>query len=383
MGRAWKLGRIGGIPLYADPSITIVAALLSFNLWLAFSDQARFPGLSQGVAVALSISTAVLFLLSILAHELAHAGMFRARGIRVKSITIYMLGGVTQALQEPASPADEFLTTVVGPATTAALGGLFLALHLIGRTDFSHPLRAMFGYLALVNLLMAGFNLLPGFPLDGGRLLLAGLWRATGDRYRAMHMAARVGQVVAAGIIALGVVLGIQRGDILFGVWPALIGWFLFRSATAAILELESRTMLRTATAGQVMSAPPPTVPADIPVSVATERYLLGHDGEAFPVMDDGHVVGFVSLRTAAPVPLDRPVREAMAGAGGVVESSPEESMEAVAARLRERSSQTVMVVQGGRLVGVIERDDLNRFFRGGRGGRSSARIPPRPDSAS
>jgi Zn-dependent protease/predicted transcriptional regulator len=396
---------VAGAPVYLDPSVLILGLLLVFNVWVAY--QSRFPQLDASKALVLSGVTAVLFLLSVLAHELAHAAMFRSRGITVHSITLHMLGGATLPEGEPKGPADEFLSTVVGPGTSALLGGLFLALHVFSGSLFPRTIRVgMFGPLALANLLMAGFNLLPGFPLDGGRLLLAGVWRATGDRKRATSITARVGQGVAIAIIAGGVALSLSTGDLLFGLWPAFIGVFLLRTATSVLHAGEREARMRGATAGQVMAAPPPTVASDLPVSVVMERYLIGHDGEAFPVMEDGHVAGFVSLRTARDVPLDHAVRDAMAGAGAVVEAGPWERMDVVLARAAEQRSETIMVVDGGRLVGVIEREDLSRFLRsrprpgvalppggpapvgappGGAGGSPASphHLPPRPDDHS
>jgi len=393
MGRRWRLGRIGGVSVYADPSLTVITVLLSFNLWATFSDPSRFPGLTQPAAVTLSLFTAALFLLSILVHELAHAAMFKARGIPVQDITLYMFGGATRATKESEGPSDEFLVSAVGPLTTALLGGAFLALHAFGGGLFPGPVTVgVFGPLALANLLMAAFNVLPGFPLDGGRMLLAGVWKATGDRARATRITARVGQAVAVAIIVGGIALGISTGDLAFGLWPAVIGLFLFRAATSTVMEIERAGRFRSASAGQVMSAPPPVIAADMSVGAVVDRYLRGHDGEAFPVMEDGHVTGFASLRTARNAPPDRPIREAMAGAGAVVEAGPGERMDVVSDRLRERHSQTVMVLDGGRLVGVIEREDLALFLRGrGPAGARSAgwngqvpspplQIPPRPD---
>jgi Zn-dependent protease len=381
MGRVWKLGRIGGIPLYADSSITLLAALLILSTWAGFSEP-RF-GLSDGAAIGFSLLTAALFLSSILGHELAHAAVFRARAIPVARITLYMLGGATEATGEAKSPRDEFLAAAAGPAMSAALWGLFRTLHGAVATP-AHPSATaeMLRYLALVNLVMAVFNALPGFPLDGGRVLLAALWRITGDRSRAIWITARVGQGVAMAVIGAGVVLGLARGNLLFGLWPAFIGLFLLRAATATLVQEERRRLMESTTAGQVMAAPPPAIDADVPVSVALQRFLAGHDGEAFPVMKDGHVAGFVSLRSASAIPPDRPVRDAVADPGGTIEASPAEPMTAVSQRLRDRRGHTVLVVDGGRLVGVIEQDDLARLY-GSPAARGAARpypIPPRPD---
>jgi Zn-dependent protease/predicted transcriptional regulator len=371
----WRVGRVGGVEIRVDPSWGIIAVLLTFNFWVFYADRGTFPTLGSASAGALAVLTAALFFGSVLAHELAHAGMSKLRRIPVEGITLFLFGGATHAKVDARGPADEFLITVVGPLTSGVVGVLFLLIHSLGPDVLSHPFSSMLGYLAFVNLLLAVFNLLPGFPLDGGRLLRSGLWRVMGLP-RATHIAARVGQAVGLLIAASGFLIAIRTDDLLGFLWPAFIGWFLFRAATASLVEGERSRLLRSTTAREVMSAPPPTIPADLQVAVALERYLAGHDGEAFPVMEGGHVVGFVSPRTARGVPLDRQIREAMVEGRGVIEAGPDETMDAITGRLGQQQSQTVLVLDQGRLVGVIEREDLSRFLRRRVG------LPPRPDTA-
>jgi Zn-dependent protease/predicted transcriptional regulator len=369
----WRVGRIGGVEIRVDPSWGIIAVLITFNFWLFYSDRARFPDLGSGAAGALAVLTAALFFGSVLAHELAHAGMSKVRGIPVSGITLFLFGGATHAKVDAKGPADEFLITVVGPLTSAALGVVSLLVHSLGPQTLTHPFSSMLGYLAFINLLLAGFNLLPGFPLDGGRLLRSVLWRVMGLQ-RGTYVAARVGQGVGLLIIAAGVAISISTGDLLEFLWPAFIGWFLFRAASASLVQDDRRRLLESTTAREVMNAPPPSIPSDLQVAVALERYLLGHEGEAFPVMEGGHVVGFVSPRTARAIPLDRRVRDAMVQGRGVIEARPEETMEAITERLSQERGETVLVLDQGRLVGVIERTDLSRFLRRRVG------LPPRPD---
>jgi Zn-dependent protease/predicted transcriptional regulator len=369
----WKVGRIGGVEIRVDPSWGIIAVLITFQFWVFYSGRGRFPGLGTGGAGALAVLTAALFFASVLAHELAHAGMSKVRRIPVSGITLFLFGGATHAKVDAKGPVDEFLITVVGPLTSAALGGVFLLVHSLGPQTLSHPFSSMFGYLSFINLTLAAFNLLPGFPLDGGRLLRSGLWRAMGLQ-RATYVAARVGQAVGLLIVASGVGVALWMDDFLAFLWPAFIGWFLFRAASASLVEGDRRRLLESTTARQVMTQPPPAIPADLQIAVAMERYLLGHEGEAFPVIEDGHVVGFVSPRTARAIPLDRQVREAMVRGRGVIEAKPDETMDEVTDRLGREQSDTVLVLDQGRLVGVIEREDLSRFLRRRVG------LPPRPD---
>jgi Zn-dependent protease len=381
----WRIGRIGGVDIRVDPSWSIIAVIITFYFWLFYSDRLRFRDLPRTGAAAFAVLTAALFFGSVLAHELAHAGMSKLRNIPVSGITLFLFGGATHAKVDARGPADEFLITVVGPVTSGVLGGVFYVLHRLGPEGLSHPFTSMFGYLAFINLTLAAFNLLPGFPLDGGRLLRSGLWRALGLA-RATQIAARVGQVVGLGIIASGVAVSVWYGDFLGFLWLAFIGWFLFRAASATLVQDERSRLLRSTTAGQVMAPPPPAIPADLQVAVAMERYLDGHEGEAFPVIDDGHVIGFVSPRTARTVGLHHPIRDAMVEGRGVIEAEPQETMERVTGRLADQQGETVLVLDQGRLVGVIERQDMSRFLRRRIGlprraqDRPPPAIPPPPD---
>jgi Zn-dependent protease len=348
--------------------VIILAFLISYNLWPFFSDRFRFPELGGGGALALAALTSVLFVASILAHELAHAVMFRRRGIPVLGVTLHMFGGVTQGGAEPKRPWDEFIVAAAGPITTGAIGVAFLLVQAGLESPDPNHWRSMFRYLGFLNIAIAVFNLLPGFPLDGGRVLLAGVWRVTGDKARATTVAARVGQGVAVLIGGAGLIDLVRTGS-LWGIWPLLIGVMLFQSSSAALAQSKHRARLEGATADQVMSPPPPTVPADLPIAVALERHLQGHDGEAFPVMDQGEVVGFISPRMAKSVPLDGTIRDAMVGADTAVVAAPEEPMASLIQRIFGGGPvQTILVVKDGRLVGVIEAEDINRFVRRRRG---------------
>lgn len=360
MRSGFRLGRVAGIDIRADPSVAILALLITYILW---SDLTELPALSGGGAFALAALTSVLFVFSILAHELAHALMFRVRGISVIGVTLHLFGGVTLGASEAKRPWDEFIVAIVGPITTLLLGAGFLLIRSSFGTLDPDPWRAIFQYLGRLNVAIAVFNLLPGFPLDGGRVLLAGLWRVTGDRARATTMAARVGQGVALVIGGAGLI-DLARGGSLWGIWPLFIALMLFQTSSAALTQSRRRAALEGATVAEVMSPPPPTVPAELPIAAALERHLEGHDGEAFPVMDQGRVVGFISPRMARSVPLDQTVRDAMVGPEAATVASPDEPMGSLIQRIGGGPVQTILVVQDGRLIGVIESEDLDRFLR-------------------
>jgi Zn-dependent protease len=236
-GTSWRVARIAGIEVRIDSSWVVIALLITYSMYLRLS--IVYPELSGGGAVGLAVVSAVLFFGSVLVHELAHALVAQARGIRVQDITLFLFGGATRAKVDTRGPADEFLIALVGPLTSGLLAGLFgIAAGLDGDL-LSTPLAGTLGYLAWTNLLLAAFNLVPGFPLDGGRLLRAAIWKATGSLARATQIASGAGQAVGWLLVAAGVAW-LLAGDLAGGIWFAFIGWFLVQAARSSYQERSS-----------------------------------------------------------------------------------------------------------------------------------------------
>jgi Zn-dependent protease len=381
MNGGWRIARIWGVDVRVDASWALIAVVIVYSLSNLYAQR---PDITKGPAFLLAVVTAVLFFLSILGHELAHAGVCKARGIPVAGITLYMLGGATHAQLESRKPVDEFLVTAVGPGSTLAIGGLFLVSVHVFRGHVPLPVLAMLQYLGGLNLFMGVLNLLPAFPLDGGRLLLSIVWQITGNLATATRVAARLGQVLGAAMAAVGLFVATRStGDLTLGLWLVFIGIFLYRGASDTLARRKRQSVLESATVRDVMSPPPPSVPADMRLEDAVHRYLMGHEGEAFPVVEGDRVIGFVSLGTARGVPLDRPVREAMVGTDGTVQAGPTERLDQVAQRLAGVHSRTALVIDEGRLIGVLEPEDLAGYLRRKTNGERSDALPPppRPDA--
>src|SRR5215217_5531165 len=253
-GTSWRVGRVAGIEVRIDSSWAVIALLITYSMYLRLS--VLYPELEGGGAVGLAIGSAVLFFGSVLVHELAHALVAQARGIRVQDITLFLFGGATRARVESRGPGDEFLIALVGPLTSGLLAGLFGILASLGRDVLSRPLAGTFGYLAWTNLLLAGFNLVPGFPLDGGRLLRAAIWKTTGSLARATRTASVSGQGVGWLLVAAGVAW-LLAGDLAGGIWFAFIGWFLVQAARSSYQDLELQQLLAGVEAEDVMAADP------------------------------------------------------------------------------------------------------------------------------
>ena len=357
-GRAWKIGSIGGVAIRVDSSWSIIAILITYSLDVRFTD-AGVPGAK---AFALAFLASVLFFASVLIHELAHAGMARMRGIPVQGIVLYLFGGATSARVEEKGPGAEFLVTVVGPASSLALGGIFWEL----ARAFDDPLSLAFDYVAGVNIVLGLFNLVPGFPLDGGRILRAGIWRVTGSLERATAIAAGVGMVIGLALVAIGIIQAIATG-FFFSLWLSMIGWIVFQAARGAVRYQRSSRALSSGVVADAMRAPPLAVPAEISLSQSLDSYLRGREEEVFPVVDDGRVVGVLTFEAARGVgqhdPL-RPVRDAMLPVTNALVVGPGEGLDAVAERL---DGGEAMVVEDGRLVGTISSSDLHRWLAGHR----------------
>ncbi|HZA82984.1 MAG TPA: site-2 protease family protein [Actinomycetes bacterium] len=364
-GTSWRVGRIAGIELRIDSSWAVIALLITYSLYLRAS--VLYPELSGAGAVGLGLLAAVLFFGSVLVHELAHAVVSQARGIRVQDITLFLFGGATRARVESRGPGDEFLITLVGPLTSGLLAGLFGLLASLGDDLLSRPLAGTLGYLGWTNLLLAAFNLVPGFPLDGGRLLRSAIWKATGSLARATQIASAAGQGVGWLLVAFGVV-SLLGGSLAGGIWFAFIGWFLVQAARASYQELQLRDLLRGVEAEDVMATDLVRIPPDLSLQAAVDDYFMRYDHGAFPVEEHGRTIGLLTLRGVRRVPREqwptRRVREHMIPLGDQVQVPPEARMTDVLDKLQDGQAGRVLVVQDGEVVGIITPTDLTRWLR-------------------
>jgi len=358
-GRSWRIGRVWGIPVNVDSSWVWIAVLVTYSLWAQFNN--AFATLQGGSALALAVFAAALFFGSVFLHEVAHAIAARANGIPVFGITLVVFGGFTSARSDQKGPGPAFVIAAVGPATSLALGALFWGVSRAA-ADASGPLSAAFGYVGWVNLLMAGFNFVPGLPLDGGRMLEAATWRITHSRERGTRIAARSGQVVGA-LLLVGGLYQVTRNDLFAGIWFAIIGMFIFQGARAAEMQSTVRRRLSAATVADVMEPPPPPIPAELSLSEALDRFLRGHEGEAFPVVQDGRAIGMLTFDSAREVgmrdPL-RPVKDAVIPLSDVHTVDVSDPLDQVATRLGRGSA--ALVLRDGQLVGAISGGSLARW---------------------
>lgn len=287
-----KLGSIFGIRIGLHYSWFLIALLIVFSLSSQF--HASNPQWGDGVIATLAIGTAILFFVSLLLHELAHSLVATSNQLPVKEITLFALGGVSQIEKNPTSPKVEFWMAFVGPLTSAVIGASCLALaHAIGDPK-SDPWMAMLLWLGYINLMLAGFNLLPGYPLDGGRVLRALIWWKTGNADRSTQTAARVGQVVAFGFIAFGIVQFFGGAGI-NGLWTAFIGWFLLQAARESYVQVGLAHALEGVRVSDVMTKDCPTVDGWLNLQNFVDQELLRTGQRCFMVVEKGEIKGLVT----------------------------------------------------------------------------------------
>ena len=358
-GRGFRIATIRGVPVNVDSSWIWIALLLVATFWARLDQE--FPDIASGEAFAYALFGSLVFFGSVFLHEAAHAIAARVNGIEVHGITLVFFGGFTAARADEKGPGPAFAIAALGPGTSLALSGAFWLLSRLTE-DTAGPLPGLFSYVAAVNLFMAIFNALPGLPLDGGRMLQSLVWRLTRDQQRATRVAARSGLVVGGIVIALAI-YALTQERLFEAIWGGIIGMFIFRGAQASEQRIGIDGRLASATVAEAMDPPPPAVPADLSLSQTLDRFLRGHEEEAFPVIADGIVIGMISFNSARELgtrdPL-RPARDALIPLEHVLVARPEERLDEVSARLG--TDRAALVLRDGRLVGAISGSGLYRW---------------------
>ncbi len=369
MKTGFRIARIFGIDVYVHVSWFVILLVVVISLAMQLFP-ALYPDWSRATTYTVSALAALLLFASVLAHELAHSIVAQSQGIRVKSITLFLLGGVSSLQEEPRSAGGEAWMAAVGPLSSLAIGGLCLVaawlLHL------PSPAAAILAYLGWANLLLALFNLLPGFPLDGGRVLRALLWARTHDFLKATRWAARTGHVLGYALIAGGVLMLLSSP--VAGLWTLFVGWILTQASQASYAQSVQAHALEGVSAGRIMSTPGAGIPPEITLEAAAERYLFAGDRRCFPVQDGVEgVAGVVCLddlrrRERAAWDHDR-VRQVMTPWEHVVVVRPDTPAAEAVRAMAEHNVGQVAVVHDDRLVGFVDRAAVLRFVEFSRRG--------------
>jgi Zn-dependent protease/predicted transcriptional regulator len=364
-----RLGRILGVEIGLHYSWLIIALLITLSLAGHFS--ATHPEWGRSVIWTLAVVTDLLFFAALITHELSHAAVAKAYGLPVRSITLFALGGVAHIEREAATPKVEFWMGIVGPITSVVIGfvclGLVWALDWVPMATPATPPLAMLVWLGYINIMLAVFNLVPGFPLDGGRVLRALIWWTTGDANRSTRLAAGVGQFVAFGFITLGL-LRFFTGAGFGGLWLAFIGWFLLDAARASYAQVEIAEGLRGLRVGEVMARDCPTVGAHTSLQTFVDDYLLRTGRRCFVIRDNGRIVGLITPHEVKEVEREQwphtTVENAMRPLDQLRTVTPETLVTEALETMGRQDVNQLPVVADGRLAGVISRGHIVQLLQ-------------------
>ncbi len=365
MGNAFNLGRVFGIQFRLHYTWFIIFILITTSLsWQLFPSS--YPDWSLLLYWVIGIVTSLLFFASVVAHELAHSLVGRANGIPIKSITLFIFGGIAQMTKEAARPGAEFKMAAAGPACSLVIGGLFALLWLFTRGTIE-PIAAMAYWLAYINVALAVFNLIPGFPLDGGRVFRSILWQLSGNYKRSTRIATRVGQGVGYLFILGGILIMFVLRDWLSGLWLAFIGWFLENAASASYRQAQWREALYGFTVSQAMTSDCPVVPPSTTVDQLVQEHILTSGHHSFLVADEGRLMGILTLHNIKTVSQQNwgvtQVKEVMTPVDRLKIAHPDQDALSILEQMDEASINQMPVVSESRVIGLIARDNLIRFL--------------------
>ncbi|MBW1823325.1 MAG: site-2 protease family protein [Deltaproteobacteria bacterium] len=367
MRNAWRLGKVFGIDIYIDASWIIIFMLVTWTLAGEYfpsqnADWSPFLNWSLGIIASL------LFFSSVLAHELSHSLVAIQQGEQVKNITLFIFGGVAQIAEEPDEPLKEFLIASVGPLTSIVIGVFSgIAWWLSGK--ISPPAASIFSYLCLINIALACFNLVPGFPLDGGRILRAIIWGYTKNVKIATKIASFSGKLVAFLLISLGIITMFRLKTIsVNGIWFILIGWFLYNAANRSYRHLLLKDALREVKVEDLMITSLDTVPPTLSIQRLVDDYIMRHRDHGFLVVDEGMVQGIVCLADVKKLPKERwpttPISEIMLSKELLEKVSPEENANVALGKLTAKNIHQIPVVQENRVRGILRRNDILNYIQ-------------------
>jgi Zn-dependent protease/CBS domain-containing protein len=360
-----SLGKVLGVPIRLHASWPLVAALLTWTLAAGYFPQ-EYPGWAALTYWLVGSFTALLFFASVLLHELGHSALALREEVPVKSITLFIFGGVAQIGREPPTAGAEFRIAIAGPLTSLGLAAILGGLGTVLADNAM--LSAPFAYLGRINLLLAAFNMILGFPLDGGRVLRALLWGLGSSFRNATRWASRVGRVVAFLFILVGVGQVLLGGGFLDGLWIAFIGWFLNNAAESSYQQVVLRDMLAGVKARNVMTQQCLIVPGDLRLNRLVEEHILGGGERCFFIDDNGTTQGLITLHNIRGIPRGRrdelTTGQVMTRIDGVLRVPPDEDVWTVLQQMDEADVNQVPVMDNGRFLGLVTRDNLLHNIR-------------------
>jgi Zn-dependent protease/CBS domain-containing protein len=360
------IGKAFGIPLRIHYSWFIVFVLVTWSLAVGYFPQA-YSHWNLAVSIIAGIITSLLFFASVLVHELMHSLVARRAGIPIVSITLFIFGGVSQMSEEPRQPQVEFRMAFAGPLASLILAGIFLGFWIWLRSFSQFEfVTAICRWLGPINIFLAAFNLIPGFPLDGVRVLRSLLWWRSGNLNSATKIASNVGRVIGY-LLILGGIFIVFRGDLISGLWLAFIGWFLENAAAGSYRQLAFQDMLKGHRVSELMTRDCPVVAPEMMVMRLVNEQILTSGRRCFPVVQDARILGLVTMHDIKAVPRDqwsiKTVGEVMTPFSNLKSVGPGEDLTTALKLLTEQNINQLPVVEGGNIVGMFARDKLLSFI--------------------
>jgi len=365
MTSSLKLGRIAGIEIGIHYTWILAFILIAWSLAEGFFPEA-YPDWSRGTYWLIGIAASLLLFISVLLHELAHSFVAKARGMGVNSITLFIFGGVSNIEGEPEKPAAEFAMAIVGPLSSLVIAGIFWGLASWTGLNTEGPAYAMLAYLALINAFLAGFNILPGFPLDGGRVLRSIIWGATGNLTRATNIAGIVGQVFGWILIAFGV-YQLLAGNFLGGLWIAFIGWFLSSAADNSRREISMREQLKGIKVKDVMDPNPETVAPGTSITEMIRNVFFQKQKRAAGIVDNGRLLGIITISDVKEInqnEWDNTNVDRIMTKSPLYTVRPDHDLNYAMNLIAQHDLNQVLVVNDGQLIGLLSRADIIRYLQ-------------------
>ena len=366
MQGSFRLFRIAGVDIEIHWSWLLVFVILTWTLAAGLFEE-EFTDWTQTERWMAASATSIVFFASILAHELSHSIVANKLGIPVRRITLFVFGGVSHLEDDSRTPREEFLIAIAGPATSFLIAGLLGALWAV-LSPVREPAAVAAGYLAVANGVIGVFNLVPGFPLDGGRVLRAFLWKITNGVLPATRIASWVGTIVAYGLMVLGIVIMVLTGEIFSGVWLIFIGWFLRNAAESSYQQVLMHHLLSAVPVRSLLDRSYEWVDPYMTLQTLLDEHILSRSARYFAVKDGLGLGGVITPKDVQRFPKTAwprtSVHQAMTTADRLAVISPEVSLDEALQLMRKHNTHQLPVMEGGTLLGFVTRPDIMRTVR-------------------
>jgi Zn-dependent protease/CBS domain-containing protein len=362
-----NIGKILGIKIKIHYTWLIIFFLISWSLATGYIPL-QFPGLSDVIYWIIGIISAISLFVSVLVHELAHSYVALKQGIEVPNITLFLFGGVSQIAEEPESPNNEAKMALVGPLSSFAISALFVLLWFVAVSlDLGPFIIAPFSYIAIINALLGGFNFLPAFPLDGGRVLRAGLWKWKNNLIAATKISIKITEVIAYIMIGAGFIM-ILLFSLFTGLWIVFIGWFLKNGSEASLKQTLISQALSDVKVKELMNSQVVTISSTATIADAFEQYFANYTHSGFPVIKNEKIQGIITFGDFKNLTKEKRqttlVRDVMTPREKLILVSPDEPAVEAMLKLSKNNIGRLPVLKGDKLVGIITRSDLMKAIR-------------------